>query len=192
MSDSVAFDMAPDEAPPAGSIGEVVLFESPDGDVHVEVLLEDDTVWLTQEQMASEPKPFEAHISGALFHGTKADLAVGDLLLPGYNSNFEEGRTSNNVYITATLDAATWGAELAVGEGRGRIYIVEATGTLEDDPNLTDKKFPGNPTRSYRTREPVKVVGEIVDWTGHSADQLQTMRDGLADLKRQGLSIIYD
>ena len=142
--------------------------------------------------MANEPKPFEVHESGALFHGTKADLAVGDLLLPGRNSNFEEGRTANNVYVTATLDAATWGAELAVGEGRGRIYIVEATGTLEDDPNLTDKKFAGNPTRSYRTREPVEVVGEIVDWIGHSADQLQAMRDGLAHLKRQGLAVIYD
>jgi rifampin ADP-ribosylating transferase len=142
--------------------------------------------------MANEPKPFEVHESGALFHGTKADLTVGDLLLPGRGSNFEEGRIANNVYLTATLDAATWGAELAAGEGRGRIYIVEPTGTLEDDPNLTDKKFPGNPTRSYRTREPVKVVGELVGWIGHSPDQLQAMRDGLADLKRRGLAVIYD
>ncbi len=98
----------------------------------------------------------------------------------------------NHVYVTATLDAATWGAELAAGEGRGRIYVVEPTGTLEDDPNVTDKKFPGNPTRSYRTREPVKVVGELVDWIGHSPDQLRAMRDGLADLKRRGLAVIDD
>ena len=142
--------------------------------------------------MTNEPKPFEAHESWALFHGTKADLAVGDMLIPGHGSNFEEGRTANHVYVTATLDAATWGAELAAGEGRGRIYIVEPTGTLEDDPNVTDKRFPGNPTRSYRTREPVKVVGELVDWIGHSPEQLQAMRDGLAELKRRGLAVIYD
>jgi rifampin ADP-ribosylating transferase len=142
--------------------------------------------------MTNEPKPFEAHESGAMFHGTKADLAVGDLLLPGRRSNFEEGRTTNYVYVTETLDGATWGAELAAGDGRGRIYIVEPTGALEDDPNVTDKKFAGNPTRSYRTREPVEVVGELVDWVGHSPDQLQAMRDGLADLKRRGLAVIYD
>ena len=142
--------------------------------------------------MTNEPKPFEVHESGALFHGTKADLAVGDLLVPGRPSNFEEGRIMNHVYVTATLDAATWGAELAAGKVRGRIYIVESTGTLEDDPNVTDKKFPGNPTRSYRTRDPVKVVGELLDWVGHSPDQLQAMRDGLANLKRQGMAVIYD
>lgn len=98
----------------------------------------------------------------------------------------------NHVYVTATLDAATWGAELAAGEGRGRIYIVEPTGTLEDDPNVSDKKFPGNPTQSYRTREPVKVVGELLDWAEHSPDQLQAMRDGLASLQRQGIAVIYD
>ncbi|MDF9750613.1 NAD(+)--rifampin ADP-ribosyltransferase [Arthrobacter sp. ES3-54] len=142
--------------------------------------------------MTKEPKPFEVHESGALLHGTKADLAVGDLLMPGCGSNFEEGRTANHVYVTATLDAATWAAELATGEGRGRIYIVAPTGTLDDDPNVTDKKFPGNPTRSYRTREPVEVVGELVDWIGHSPEQLQAMRDGLADLKRRGLAVIDD
>lgn len=142
--------------------------------------------------MTHEPKPFEVHESGALFHGTKADLAVGDLLIPGRGSNYEEGRTSNHVYVTATLDAAAWGAELAAGEGRGRIYIVKPTGTLEDDPNVTDKRFPGNPTRSYRTREPVEVVGELEDWIGHSPAQLQAMRDGLADLKRRGQAVIYD
>jgi rifampin ADP-ribosylating transferase len=140
----------------------------------------------------SELKPFEVHESGALLHGTKADLAVGDLLLPGRESNFEDGRIMNHVYVTETLDAATWGAELAAGEGRGRIFIVEPGGALEDDPNVTDKKFPGNPTRSYRTREPVRIVGELADWVGHSPDQVKAMRDGLADLKRRGIAVIYD
>jgi rifampin ADP-ribosylating transferase len=138
------------------------------------------------------PRPFEAHESGALFHGTKADLAVGDLLVPGRRSNFGGGRTANHVYVTATLDAATWGAELAAGPGPGRIYVVEPTGTLEDDPNVTDKKFPGNPTRSYRTREPVRVVGELTTWVGHPPAQLQAMRDGLADLERRGAAVIDD
>jgi len=142
--------------------------------------------------MTIEPKPFEAHDSGALFHGTKAHLTVGDLLMPGRASNFEEARTATHVYVTGTLDAATWGAELAAGKGRGRIYIVRPTGTVEDDPNVTDKKFPGNPTRSYRTREPVEIIGELVDWVGHSPDQVRAMRDGLADLKRRGLAIIDD
>jgi rifampin ADP-ribosylating transferase len=142
--------------------------------------------------MTSTPKPFEVHESGALLHGTKADLSVGDLLVPGRRSNYEDGRVSNHVYVTQTLDAAVWGAELAQGEGRGRIYIVEPQGALEDDPNVTDKKLPGNPTRSYRTGEAVRIVGEIRDWVGHSPEQLQAMRDGLADLKRRGLAVIYD
>ncbi|MEJ2889508.1 NAD(+)--rifampin ADP-ribosyltransferase [Actinomycetospora aeridis] len=142
--------------------------------------------------MTTGPTPFEIHAPGVLLHGTKADLAVGELLVPGRLSNFEEGRVMNHVYVTETLDAATWGAELAAGEGRGRIYVVEPTGPLEDDPNVTDKKLPGNPTRSYRTREPVRVVGELEDWTGHSPEQLQEMADGLADLRRRGLAVIYD
>jgi len=112
--------------------------------------------------------------------------------VPGRSSNFGGGRIANHVYVTATLDAATWGAELALGNGRGRIYIVKPLGAPEDAPNVTDKKFPGNPTRSYRTREPVMVVGELVDWVGHSPEQLQAMRDGLADLERRGLAVIYD
>jgi rifampin ADP-ribosylating transferase len=140
--------------------------------------------------MPTEPTPFE--VSGALLHGTKADLKVGDLLEPGRQSNFDEDRTMNHVYVTATLDAATWGAELAQGEGRGRIFVVEPTGSLEDDPNVTDKKFPGNPTRSYRTRDPVRIVGEIVDWVGHSPEKLKAMRDRLDELRRRGKGIIDD
>ena len=125
------------------------------------------------------------------YHGTKADLAVGDLIAPGFGSNFAE-RALKHIYFSATLEAATWGAELARGEGRGRIYIVEPTGPLEDDPNLTDKKFPGNVTASYRSIEPLRVVGEVADWVGHSPEQLQAMRDGLARLKAEGADVIHD
>lgn len=147
---------------------------------------------MTEAEAWGEPEPFTADGSGRLLHGTKAALTVGDLLEPGHRSNFGGGRIANHIYVTETLDAATWGAELALGEGRGRIYIVEALGALEDDPNVTDTKFPGNPTRSYRTREPVKVIGEIVNWTGHSPTTLQAMRDGLAELNRGGAAIIDD
>ncbi|MDH6199079.1 rifampin ADP-ribosylating transferase [Mycobacterium frederiksbergense] len=125
-------------------------------------------------------------------HGTKADLALGDCLVPGRESNYEVGRIMNHVYVTRTLDAAVWGAEMAVGEGRGRIYIVEPEGALGNDPNVTDKKLPGDPTRFYRTREPVRIVGEITDWGGHSPKQLQGMRDSLADLPPRRLGVIYD
>jgi rifampin ADP-ribosylating transferase len=142
--------------------------------------------------MASRPVPFEVHESGAYFHGTKAALDIGDQLLPGRLSNFEHGRVMNHVYLTQTLDAATWGAELAAGDGRGHIYIVEPTGAIEDDPNVTDKKFPGNPTRSYRTSEPVTIVGELFDWIGHSPENVAAMTEGLAALKASGESVIYD
>jgi len=138
------------------------------------------------------PTPAEVEDAGPFFHGTKADLRTGDLLQPGHTSNFGERVRENFLYVTATLDAATWGAELAVGEGAGRIYRVEPTGPLEDDPNLTDKKFPGNPTRSYRTRDPLRVVGEVVDWEPHSPEVLQHMRDHLAELTRQGIEAIND
>jgi rifampin ADP-ribosylating transferase len=141
---------------------------------------------------AREPVPFEIYQDGVYLHGTKADLAVGQMLVPGRGSNFEEGRLMNHVYFTATLDAATWGAELAAGEGRGRIYVVEPTGEFEDDPNVTDKRFPGNPTRSFRTREPLRIAGELVDWVSHSPEKLQAMRDGLDALKRQGAAQIED
>ena len=117
---------------------------------------------------------------------------MGDLLIPGHGSNFEDGRVSNNIYFTGTLDAAIWGAELARGEGTGRIYIVEPTGPFEDDPTLTNKRFPGNPTQSYRTREALRVVREVEGWEGHPTEVLQAMRDHLAEMERQGLATIDD
>ena len=117
---------------------------------------------------------------------------MGDLLVPGRASNFQAGRIMNHVYMTQTLDAAAWGAELAAGDGPGRIYVVEPTGAIEDDPNVTDKKFPGNPTRSFRTREPVRIVGELTGWTGHTPEQIRAMRDGLAALRERGEDVILD
>lgn len=126
------------------------------------------------------------------YHGTKANLKTGDLIIPGFNSNYGSGKKAAYIYFSATLDAATWGAELALGEGPGRIYIVEPTGSFEDDPNLTDKKFPGNPTKSYRSKDPLRVTGEIMDWTGHTPEQLKTMKDHLERLKQQGIEAIED
>jgi rifampin ADP-ribosylating transferase len=139
-----------------------------------------------------EPVPFEVYEAGVYLHGTKADVAVGDLLVPGRESNFEAGRVMNYVYFTATLDAAVWGAELAAGDGPGRIYIVEPTGEFEDDPNVTDKKFPGNPTQSFRSREPLRVVRELVGWVAHSPEKLEAMRTALAALQREGKAQIED
>ncbi|MGN6722875.1 MAG: NAD(+)--rifampin ADP-ribosyltransferase [Marmoricola sp.] len=138
------------------------------------------------------PVPFEIYQQGVYLHGTKADLAVGELLVPGRESNFEPGRTMNYIYFTATLDAATWGAELAAGDGPGRIYIVEPTGAFEDDPNVTDKKFPGNPTQSFRSLEPIRVVGEVHGWVGHSPEALEAMRAGVAAAMERGASAILD
>ncbi len=126
------------------------------------------------------------------YHGTRADLKPEDLIEPGYNSNFGSRKEANHVYLTATVDAAIWGAELAIGEGPGRIYVVEPTGPVEDDPNLTDKKFPGNPTKSYRSRDPLMVTGELTDWEGHAPDVLQAMRDNLERLKQVGIEAIDD
>ena len=125
------------------------------------------------------------------YHGTKADLEVGDLITPGFGSNFVD-RQLKHIYFTATLEAATWGAELAKGDGRGRIYIVEPTGEFEGDPNLTDKKFPGNITASYRSSDPLRVIGEVEEWMSHSPEQLQAMRDGLARLKEEGAAEIEE
>jgi len=125
-------------------------------------------------------------------HGTKASLAPGDLIAPGRASNYGSRKQARFVYLTETLDAATWGAELALGEGPGRIYIVEPTGPIEDDPNLTDKKFPGNPTKSYRTALPLRVVSEVEGWQGHAPEQLQAMREHLARLAEQGIEAVEE
>ncbi len=130
--------------------------------------------------------------SQQLYHGTKADLKPGDLIEAGRSSNYGKRKNAVYVYLTATLDAATWGAELATGEGPGRIYIVEPTGPMEDDPNLTDKKFPGNPTKSYRSRDPLRVTGEITDWKGHAPEQLQAMKDHIERLAALGIEAIED
>lgn len=130
--------------------------------------------------------------SQPFYHGTRADLKPGDLIEPGYQSNFGTRKKANHVYLTRTLDAATWGAELAVGEGPGRIYIVEPTGPITDDPNLTDKKFPGNPTKSYRSREPLRVLGEVTEWQGHPPEALKAMKDNLERLRQQGIEAIDD
>ena len=145
-----------------------------------------------QEEMTISFKGDIALDAGPFYHGTKADLKIGELLQPGYNSNYGERKKANYVYMTATMDAAIWGAELATGDGPGRIYLVEPTGIFEDDPNLTDKKFPGNPTRSYRTRYPLQVVGEVSDWEGHSPEMLKNMRDHLDKLKQLGIEAIND
>lgn len=126
------------------------------------------------------------------FHGTRADLKRGDLIVVGYNSNFGVGQPLSWVYFAGTLDAAIWGAELAVGNGPERIYVVEATGPMVDDPNVTDKKFPGNPTLSFRSRDPLRVVAEVTNWQGHPSEHLQQMRDNLARLKAEGVDIIID
>lgn len=136
----------------------------------------------------TSPSPFKQ----TFFHGTKAGLKIGDLIESGINSNYGQKKKAKYIYLTATLDAAIWGAELASGNARERIYLVEPTGAIEDDPNLTDKKFPGNPTMSYRSAFPFKVVGEVTVWQGHSPEQVNIMKDGLAKLKEQGIEAIED
>jgi hypothetical protein len=132
--------------------------------------------------MTSKPSRF--------YHGTRADLKPGDLIAAGHNSNYDSRKQASWVYLTGTLDAAIWGAELSIGEGRGRIYIVEPTGPIVDDPNLTDKKFPGNPTLSYRSREPLRVTGEVMEWEGHSPERLKEMKGNLERLKAAGIQAI--
>ena len=128
--------------------------------------------------------------SQSFFHGTKADLKPGDLIVVGHQSNFNEAAPLSWVYFAGTLDAAIWGAELAAGGGKERIYVVEPTGPIMDDPNLTDKKFPGNPTLSYRSRDPLRVIAEVTKWQGHPPERLKQMRDGLARLQAEGADII--
>jgi rifampin ADP-ribosylating transferase len=137
-----------------------------------------------------------ADVEGPFYHGTRFRFQPGDLLTPGRASNFEAGRVSNNVYFSASLEAAVWGAELATklagDEARGHVYVVEPTGTFEDDPNLTNKRFPGNPTRSYRTRDALRIVAEVEDWQGHPPETVRQMLDHLEELKRAGRAVIED
>lgn len=129
--------------------------------------------------------------NGPFFHGTKAELKIGDLLKPHYLSNYQD-KKSNYIYFTATLDAAKWGAELAKSKSKERIYIVEPLGDFENDPNLTDKKFPGNPTRSYRSKFPLKIVAELGSWERHSDEEINQMLTSLNKLREEGKAIIYD
>lgn len=144
------------------------------------------------------PVTFEScdHIDGPFFHGTRTAFAIGEELVPGHRSNYHDGRVANHIYFAALLEPAIWGAELAValrgGEGRERIYVVEPTGPFEDDPNVTNKRFPGNVTQSYRTRHPMVVTGEIEAWEGHAPEILQAMLENIARLRAKGLDVIED
>ena len=137
-----------------------------------------------------------AQVPGPFFHGTRSALDVGAELTPGFGSKFRENRVLAHLYFSALVETAAWGAELATAlagdEGWGHIYVVEPTGPFEDDPNVTDKRFPGNPTQSYRTRDPLRVVGEVADWEGHAPEVIQGMLDHLATLREQGLDVIED
>lgn len=136
------------------------------------------------------------HITGPFYHGTNTAFREGELLVPGYPSNYHDGRTSNHVYFAAILEPAIWGAELANAlagaNGRELIYIVEPTGPFEDDPNVTNKRFPGNVTQSYRTRHPLRIVEELQTWEGHSPEAIQDMLAGITRLREQGLDVIED
>ena len=147
------------------------------------------------EQNKTEEKPSgkgAKPFAQTYFHGTKADLKIGDLITAGNKSNFGQRKNAKYIFLSATLDAAIWGAELAIGTEQERIYLVEPTGAIEDDPDLTDKKFPGNPTKSYRSTEPFKVVGEVSVWQGHPAEQVKAMKDALEKLKEQGVNSLND
>lgn len=144
------------------------------------------------------PVTFERcdHVDGPFFHGTSRALRVGDELTAGHGSNFHQGRVANHVYFAGLLEPAIWGAELAVAlsgdTGRGHIYVVEPTGPFEDDPNLTNKRFPGNVTQSYRTRHPMRIVDEVADWEGHPPEVVRERLDGIAKLRAEGLDLIED
>jgi hypothetical protein len=137
-----------------------------------------------------------AHVEGPFFHGTKAVFEIGDHVVAGHPSNYHDGRVANHVYFAGLLEPAIWGAELATAltgsDGRGRVYVVEPTGPFEDDPNVTNKRFPGNVTRSYRTRHPMLIVDEVQDWEGHSSDAVQGMLEHIVRLRAQGLDVIED
>ena len=144
------------------------------------------------EQKTSENKSVQTPFAQTYFHGTKADLQLGDFIKVGNHSNFGQRKNAQYIFLSATLDAAIWGAELAIGEKRERIYLVEPTGHIEDDPDLTDRKFPGNPTKSYRSIHPFKIVGEVTVWQGHAPEQVMAMREALEKLKEQGINSLND
>ena len=121
--------------------------------------------------------------NGPFYHGTKADLQVGDLLTAGFNSNYKPEVIMNHIYFTALPNGAGLVAALAGGDGRERVYIVEPTGNFENDPNVTDKKFPGNLTRSYRSKAPLKIIGEVTDWVRQTPEELQKWRERVANIK---------
>jgi hypothetical protein len=177
-----------------------VMGRSPDGSLAVEL---ETCSGEPMEQFTSDDPELAAYIgdrdmsdgsldAGPFFHGTKAALTPGDLIEPGRESNFGGRDVANFVYMTATMDAAIWGAELAVGDGPSRIYRVEPTGSFEHDPNLTDSRFRGNRTRSYRTSDSLRVVEEVADWQGHPPEVLQEMLDNLERLKHQGVEAINE
>jgi hypothetical protein len=148
---------------------------------------------MTKPSDETHPRnPAQSPFARTYFHGTKADLKLGDMIQVGVSSNYGQNKKAKYIYLTGTLDAAIWGAELAMGEGPERIYLVEPTGPIEDDPNLTDKKFPGNPTQSYRSKDPFKVVGEVTVWQSHASEQVNMMKEGLAKLKEQNIEAIED
>ncbi|MFN8078183.1 MAG: NAD(+)--rifampin ADP-ribosyltransferase [Kineosporiaceae bacterium] len=153
---------------------------------------------MTENGSEHVPVTYEsyAHVEGPFLHGTKSVLAAGDELVPGYGSNYQDGRVSNHVYFTTLESTAAWGAQLASAlagsADRGHVYEVEPIGPFEDDPNVTNKRFPGNPTRSYQTRHPLRVVREVVDWQGHDDAAVKGMLDSLALLREQGLDVIED
>ena len=173
---------------------------APDGEIALEL---ETCSGEPMEQFSSDDPDLVAYVggrdmsdgsldAGPFFHGTKAELHPGDLLGPGRESNFGERDVANFVYMTATMDAAIWGAELAVGDGPERVYRVEPTGSFEHDPNLTDTRFRGNRTRSYRSRDPLRIVEEVTDWEGHPPDMLQQMRDSVARMAEQGVEAINE
>lgn len=130
-----------------------------------------DTEWTPVSQDTCD------QVAGPFYHGTRADLATGDLLIAGYGSNYRDGVVMNHVYFTTIAKGAGLAAEMARGEGRPRVYVVAPTGPFEDDPNVTNKKFPGNPTRSYRSAQPLRIVGEITEWEPYDADFIRQLRE---------------
>ncbi len=141
------------------------------------------------ESMLRDPAPPPRVVDdpGPFFHGTRADLRPGDLLTPGWQSNYGSRRIANHIYMTALPEGAPLAAVIAHGDGAPRVYRVQPLGTIEDDPNVTDKRFPGNPTRSYRTTEPVRITEEVVDWQPPPAEVVERIRKGMAEIAELGI-----